>query len=453
LGGIVQGAWCFTSPFSLPALLPAPFAPLRTLRLRHYLGDSVTILQLGALHPQGFWGEDCTRETLVLSPSVFHSSKWSIRDLMVLELGHIYTVPRSFLLELESNPDIRFWKATPGGLLSRVWDNLFHPESSLIGGPESPPRSLNGFSTISQTRKVDLEADFASEPPQPGARFRTEINFSVAVKSDNADNPTFIWDERIWALGYHDPTQIQAYQVRFGWCALNTLRSWFLRYWCRLVLHSLLQYLQHQFKKNWHNSPDATAEVEAGRDCVRRAVGAVWWEWHQGSSLFFWRWPSYAKQLVLHGHPPWFTSSPLQYKVPQRSEPNAHLCSQMREKLGAPIFKAYIAKGKVLSLTSFFSVPKGEDDVCIIYDASNSGLNAVLWAPSFQLPISETLTALLNTSSWISDLNLGEHFHNFPLHKELQLYCGIDIRSFYGTTQKRRGKSMWLQWVCCMMGL
>jgi hypothetical protein len=246
-GGIVQGARCFASPFSLPALLPDPFALLRTLRLRnslsstvrggsavssakalvfdfdsHYLGDSVTITQLGALHPQGFGGKDCARETLVLSPSVFHSSKWSIRGLTVLELGNIYTVPRSFLLELDSHPDIRFWKATPGGLLSRVWDNLFHPESSLIGGPESPPRDLNGFSTISQTRKVDLEADFASEPPQPGAKSRTEINFSVAVKSENADNPTFIWDERIWALGYHDPTQIQAYQVRFGRCALST---------------------------------------------------------------------------------------------------------------------------------------------------------------------------------------------------------------------------------------
>jgi hypothetical protein len=125
----------------------------------------------------------------------------------------------------------------------------------------------------------------------------------------------------------------------------------------------------------------------------------------------------------------------------------------MREKLDAPISKAYRAPGKVLSLTSFFSVPKGEDDVRIIYDASKSGLNAVLWAPSFQLPISETLTYLLNTSSWMSDLDLGEHFHNFPLHNELQLYCGIDIRPFHGTTQKGRGKSMWLQWVRCMMGL
>ena len=53
----------------------------------------------------------------------------------------------------------------------------------------------------------------------------------------------------------------------------------------------------------------------------------------------------------------------------------------------------------------------------------------------------------------MGDLDLGEHFHNFPLHQDLQVYCGIDVRPYYGRATKGRGKTMWFRWVRCMMGL
>jgi hypothetical protein len=131
------------------------------------------------------------------------------------------------------------------------------------------------------------------------------------------------------------------------------------------------------------------------------------------------------------------------------------LRNQIRDKLDVTISKSYITAGQVLSLTSFFSVPKGETDIRIVYDASKSGLNSVLWTPNFQLPTSETLTELLVSTSWMSDLDFGEHFHNFPLHEQLQLYCGIDIRPYFRPKEKGKGKgkTTWLRWVRCMMGL
>jgi hypothetical protein len=57
--------------------------------------------------------------------------------------------------------------------------------------------------------------------------------------------------------------------------------------------------------------------------------------------------------------------------------------------------KGYIGFGHVSSLTSYFAAPKGLTDIRLVYDASASGLNSVLWAPAFSLPIANTLLDLL----------------------------------------------------------
>ncbi len=468
----MQGPWTVSSTFPLPEALPLPTAPLSTLRLRHflsstvrggssvppeelelfdfdshYLHDSVVIPSFQALHPQGFWRCGCPRSTLILSPSIHSRSKWSVREISVSELGNIFTVPRNFFQVVLQHPGVEFWTAVPGGLLCRVWDNLAH-----LNEKDSPQVTVHTKSDQASTQLADIETnaliESASESNQQGRSF----DFSVAVKADDAKTPTFIWDERVWSLGYQDPAKVETFRRRYNGSPLDTIRKYMLRYWCRLVLRSLLFYWK--FNQRAGVTPgDQDMELEASRDCLRRATGADWWEWRQGSSLFFWRWPIYARKLALKGHPPWFTAKPPQYKVPQRPEPDEKLRAQIRGKLDAPISKSYIAPGKVLSLTSYFAVPKGETDLRIVYDASKSGLNKVLWTPNFQLPTSDTLTDLLGPTSWMSDLDLGEHFHNFPLHEELQCYCGIDIRPYYSSPTGNRTKTMWRRWVRCMMGL
>jgi hypothetical protein len=41
---------------------------------------------------------------------------------------------------------------------------------------------------------------------------------------------------------------------------------------------------------------------------------------------------------------------------------------------------------------------------------------------------------MLDASSWMSDLDMGEQFLNFPLDPVLQPYCGINIRPVFGST-------------------
>ena len=86
----------------------------------------------------------------------------------------------------------------------------------------------------------------------------------------------------------------------------------------------------------------------------------------------------------------------------------------------------------------------------MVYNATASGLNDCLWVPSFALPSADSLTDLLTEHSWMSDMDMGEQFLNFPLHPDLQKCCGIDLRPYFLDTP---GPTMWLRWTRCMMGL
>lgn len=89
--------------------------------------------------------------------------------------------------------------------------------------------------------------------------------------------------------------------------------------------------------------------------------------------------------------------------------------------------RRYIAPGFVSSLTSFVVVPKGSDDIRMVYDASVSGLNDSIWVPRFPLPTIRThLRAVEECTPYMADLDVGEMFLNFVLHSDLRALCGVD---------------------------
>ena len=61
----------------------------------------------------------------------------------------------------------------------------------------------------------------------------------------------------------------------------------------------------------------------------------------------------------------------------------------------------------------FFSVPKGLNDIRMVYDASKSGLNAVLYAPWFALATVDTSLRSMDRGYWSADNDFGEMFLNF----------------------------------------
>lgn len=304
-----------------------------------------------------------------------------------------------------------------------------------------PPASLNLSSAPTNLHATELEV--------------WNQQYAKSVRADNAQTPIHLWDSQVWVLAYNN-VQLQHYHARFAKCPLDAFRGMLLACWRVNVRKDFLLYLSAEYGDVWRNpktrSERASKDVLAGCECLWRAGLADWWEWKAGSRPFFWRWPPEHRLAARDGYPP-FPQSPLpNYKRPQPPERDPVMKQQVKDKLATVRDKRYIDKGKVLSLTSYFGVPKGDQDIRLVYDATKSKLNASLWAPNFGLPTVDTLTRGIDDQSWLGDIDIGEMFLNFMLHPTLQPYAGIDLRPYFSKSGSQ-GHTLWERWVRCLMGL
>jgi hypothetical protein len=127
-------------------------------------------------------------------------------------------------------------------------------------------------------------------------------------------------------------------------------------------------------------------DSDAGCQVLNRYFGGQWWDWQAGSSLAFWRWNG-EEQIgdARDGMRVYIRDTLPENRRPQRPPKPADL-RLMIAKLDKVLDRGYISPGWVASLTSYFAVPKGENDIRLVYDGSDSGLNEALWSPSFWLP-------------------------------------------------------------------
>jgi hypothetical protein len=78
--------------------------------------------------------------------------------------------------------------------------------------------------------------------------------------------------------------------------------------------------------------------------------------------------------------------------------------------------RGYIMPRLVEPLTAFFGVPKGEDDICLVYDGSVSGLNLSIWVPCFFLSMLRSHLRDVDEDTFMADVDIGEMFLNFIMH-------------------------------------
>lgn len=279
--------------------------------------------------------------------------------------------------------------------------------SALSASDQRQVTVLAGASLSSETAR-----------PQDNSATRGELETwwhhqAKSVKADDAANPTHLWDDRVWRSP-HDTEQRRQFTARYGRCALDTLRHFLLRRWQRNLWKSLCNHLITTYGRGWkemiRSNSQLRLDVVAGRDCLWRASESDWWDWRSGSRLFFWRWPEAHRQAARDGYEPYIEGKLPRYLRPQAQESDPQVRAKVRAKLETVRNRQYVAKGKVLSLTSYFSVPKGDSDVRMVYDATRSNLNACLWAPNFGMPTVEILLRGINEESWMGDLDIGEMF-------------------------------------------
>jgi len=103
-----------------------------------------------------------------------------------------------------------------------------------------------------------------------------------------------------------------------------------------------------------------------------------------------WRWPSWYQETIRDGLKVWFKNKPKAWTEPQKKGATLEVHELMKEKLKSVRDRWYVKAGPVKSLTSFFAVPKGEDDIRMVYDGTKLGLNDSIWVPRFPLPTVDT---------------------------------------------------------------
>jgi hypothetical protein len=199
---------------------------------------------------------------------------------------------------------------------------------------------------------------------------------------------------------------------------------------------------QYKVERNARRAKDRSIASDAV-DAIRRSSNSSWWECSKGSFPFFWRWPEWYQDFIRLGVPPWLSGDVPKSAIPQRPEKDEGTRDAMKGKLEGPIGKGYLERGDVWSLTNFFSVPKGPFDIRMVYDGTRSGLNDAMFAPWFPLPTVEQLIRVVDLDSFMGDIDVGEMFLNFVMHRDLRVYCGVDLTAYFPEFATMEDGTVW----------
>lgn len=269
-----------------------------------------------------------------------------------------------------------------------------------------------------------------------------------AVKSDDADVPVYLWNDRLaYLLGQEHLTDFQVGK-------LAVLRRVVHRYWVRLVRRSWWDWWRAHGESVRVHQPEHYARIrEAGVEAVEYAENSSFWKWDAGSGAFFWRWrPEYQLDMAI-GVPPMWTGDPPSEMKPPRNITDPEEREKVKEKILTFMDRGYLGPGEVHALLNYFAVAKG-DDIRTVFDGTRNGLNDVLWAPWFPLATLDSALRVMGVGYWCGDNDYGEMFYNFWLHPDLQPYCGIDVSDLFPLLAKKEpGGRLLLKWRRPPMGV
>lgn len=270
------------------------------------------------------------------------------------------------------------------------------------------------------------------------------LDKTKATKSDDSPVPHFYWNKFL-LRPFRDFIMDRDWQT-----AAQRLRSFFWRAMRRNKVRSFTRWKVSLKAKGMVVSAKS---VEAARDAIGRYADGNWWNWSRGSRPFFWEWPEEFQESLRDGIKLWFRTHLEPYTKAQKKPLTKEEWEKVRVKLDSIRERGYVEAGVVESLTNFFCVPKGEDDIRMVYDGTASGLNDALWAPWFPLPTVESLLRAVEPGTYMCDTDVGEMFLNFMLHEEVKTLCGVDFTLYYPEEVEKGIGHLWERWCRCAMGL
>ena len=99
--------------------------------------------------------------------------------------------------------------------------------------------------------------------------------------------------------------------------------------------------------------------------------------------------------------------------------------------IGTMVSKSYLKPGFLRTSLHYFAVPKGDDDIRVVFDGTSCGLNETLWSPNFFLPTSRNASELLSFETWMLDVDFAEFFHNFFADSRIRKHAEVDLSPLF----------------------
>ena len=249
-----------------------------------------------------------------------------------------------------------------------------------------------------------------------------------------------LWDIRIKTDSTLDRTKV-----------FTAFRNYWRRLFQRYLYLDFLATIREEFGENWFNDPTLKRSengqhtklghlLSGATNALFYANNTNFFEYLSGSKTFYFRFPVFHRKMIRDGAKLFFekpgpklTPRQLERAQPAFSDPTAK--EEVRKKVFKVKNRQYIVgttRLDIASIIKYFAVPKGEADWRVVYDATASGLNECVWAPSFWLPTVDSLVRALDEDSWMADRDIGDMFLNFELNHKAWNYVGVGLSSCNG---------------------
>jgi len=256
--------------------------------------------------------------------------------------------------------------------------------------------------------------------------------FSKAVKADAAEVPMHLWNDRVTMAGLPEETRK---------AALDGIRQVAFQFFMSTLLMECVQYMAKSHGKDWLTKPLNVAKGgttnKLGRD--RDAMANMLWhsthtncfEYNTGLRLIHFRFPKQYQKEARVGVQTFFEKTG---PTTQRGQPTIDdpvMRAKVMEKIVKVIKRGYLTTmsgDTIKSYIKYFAVPKGEDNIRMVYDATANKLNDTVWVPTFWLPTIDTLVRNAGQDSWMKDRDV-----NYQLHEDVWPYTGVDLSCLYAS--------------------
>ncbi len=407
--------------------------------------------------------------------SVLCKSQRVRRQLTEEELMDVYDVEVSIRKGMLGSADGTsssrdYTKQIPGKILYAVAQRILGSPNEIEDPEEevSRKRGLKESEFEVQTRPSPKRSR-TIRAVKEGKNDTDEDLDAKATKSDDAEVQIHLWNQRTMQHGLgleYDPKKHGA--------ALDVLRDLLMRRYRINIRKSFTKFMIRKHGPDWMNSvqeekttrsqvgnkrkrrddTELWKDFTVGQDALWRATNSSFWEWSEGSTLFFWRWQGEYQEAVRDGLRAFVVGDLPEYWKSVNWPDDETQCKQLKEKIAKVVRRGYISSGDVKSLITFFAVPKGQSDIRIVYDATKCGLNDVLWAPNFWLPNIHTVLRSATSQSYYGDIDLGEMFLNYFLDPALRARSGVDVTEIASILNIKvpKGCRLVMRWERNLMG-